>query len=162
MLVVSNTSPVSNLAIIGRLDFLRRRYDIVRIPSAVAVELAALTHPAGSQCIQAALADRWHLEEQLNQTGTPQLPFTLDPGETAAVALASQLKADVLLMDEKRGREAARHCGLVVAGVLGELIHAKFAGWIPNVRDEIQRLRFDARFFVDVSVEKFILSQVDE
>ena len=65
-------------------------------------------------------------------------------------------------MNEKRGREAARHCGLVVAGALGELIHAKLSGWIPNVRNEIQRLRLDAGFFVDGTVEKFILSQVGE
>jgi predicted nucleic acid-binding protein len=68
----------------------------------------------------------------------------------------------VLLLDEKRGREAARQCGLVVAGVLGELIHARLAGWIPNVRDEIQRLRSEAGFFVDGTIEKFILSQVGE
>lgn len=162
MLVVSNTSPISNLAIIGRLDFLQRRYAFVRIPPAVAVELAALSHPGGRKCIQAALADRWLMVEALHPAATPQLPFPLDLGETAAIALARQFKADVLLIDEKRGREAARHCGLVVAGVLGELIHAKIAGWIPNVRDEIQRLRLDARFFVDASVVKFILSQVGE
>jgi len=46
--------------------------------------------------------------------------------------------------------------------VLGELIHAKLAGWIPNVRDEIRRLRLEAGFFVDITVEKFILSQVGE
>jgi len=162
MLVVSNTSPVSNLAIIGRLDFLRWRYAVVRIPPAVVGELAALSHVAGSQRIQIAITDRWLVVEPLNNTITPSLPFPLDPGETAAIALAFQLKADLLLMDEKRGRVAARQNGLVVAGVLGELIHAKFAGWIPNVREEIQRLRREARFFVDVSVEKFILSQVDE
>ena len=135
MLVVSNTSPISNLAIIGRLDFLRRRYEIVRIPSEVAVELAALTHPAGLQRIQAAMAGRWLMVEKPEQPFPLRLPFRLDPGETAAITLACQLKAGVLLMDEKRGREAARQCGLVVAGVLGELIHAKLAGWIPNVRD---------------------------
>jgi hypothetical protein len=162
MLVVSNTSPVSNLAIIDRLDFLRRRYDIVRIPPAVAGELAALTHPTGRQRIQAAIAERWLRIEPLNQTMTPPLPFPLDAGETAAIALARQLRAGVLLMDEKRGREAARHCGLVVAGALGELIHAKLAGWIPNVRDEIHRLRSEAGFFVDATVENFILSQVNE
>ncbi|MGD1086730.1 MAG: DUF3368 domain-containing protein [Verrucomicrobiota bacterium] len=162
MRVVSNTSPISNLAIVGRLEFLQRRYALVRIPSAVADELAPLTHPAGSQRIQAALADRWLIVETLDKAATPQLPFPLDPGETAAMALACQLKADVLLMDEKRGRQAARHCGLVVAGVLGELIHAKFAGWIPNAREEIRRLRLEAGFFVDVTVENFILSQVGE
>jgi predicted nucleic acid-binding protein len=162
MVVVSNTSPISNLAIVGRLEFLWRRYAVVRIPPAVADELAALTHPAGSQRIKAALSDHWLVVVPPDKTASPQLPFPLDPGETAAIALACQLKAGVLLMDEKRGREAARRCGLVVAGVLGELIHAKLAGWIPNVRDEIQRLRVEAGFFVDVTVEKFILSQVDE
>jgi predicted nucleic acid-binding protein len=162
MLIVSNTSPISNLAVVGRLEFLRRRWAVVRIPPAVAVELAALTHPAGSLCIKTALSDRWLVVEPVEKTASPRLPFLLDPGETAAIALACQLKADVLLMDEKRGREAARHCGLVVAGLLGELIHAKLAGWIPNVRDEIQRLRLDAGFFVDATVEKFILSQVGE
>jgi hypothetical protein len=43
--------------------------------------------------------------------------------------------------------------------VLGELIHAKLSGY---VRDEIRRLRLDAGFFVDVAIEKFILSQVGE
>jgi hypothetical protein len=40
MLVVSNTSPISNLAIVGRLEFLRRRYAVVHIPLAVANELS--------------------------------------------------------------------------------------------------------------------------
>jgi len=43
-----------------------------------------------------------------------------------------------------------------------ELIHAKLAGWIPNVRDEIRRLRSEAGFFVDATVENFILSPVNE
>ena len=162
MLVVSNTSPISNLAIVDRLEFLHRRYGIVRIPVAVANELAALSHPTGAQRIQSALADGWLVVEPLANPSSPKLPFPLDPGEQAAIALACQCKADVLLMDEKRGREAARQSGLVVAGVLGELIHAKLAGWIPNVRDEIRRLRLDAGFFVDVTIEKFILSQVGE
>jgi predicted nucleic acid-binding protein len=162
MLAVSNTSPISNLAIIGRLEFLRRRYGIVHIPSAVKDELGALTHPLGSQRIQAALSECWLVVKPLEASVSQTLPFPLDRGETEAILLACQLNADVLLIDEKRGREAARHRGLVVAGVLGELIHAKLASWIPNVRDEIRRLHVDARFFVDEAVEKFILSQVGE
>ncbi|MCC7375014.1 MAG: hypothetical protein IT581_10175 [Verrucomicrobiales bacterium] len=76
--------------------------------------------------------------------------------------MALHLRADILLLDEKRGREAARQVGLIVAGVLGELVYAKSAGWIPNVREEIHRLRRDAGFFVDAGVERFILSQVGE
>lgn len=159
MRVVSNTSPLSNLAIIGRLDFLPRRYGAVQIPPGVAAELAALSHPAGSRRITLAMTEGW-LQISPPPPVIPTLPFPLDAGETEAIALACQVKAEVLLMDEKRGREAARRCGLVVAGVLGELIQGKQAGWIPNVREEIQRLRRDAGFFVDGTVERFILSQV--
>lgn len=162
MLVVSNTSPISNLAIIGRLDFLLRRYGTVHIPPEVADELAALTHPAGSQRIQTALASHWLKVKSLKHPVTSLIPFRLDPGETNAIALARELGADVLLIDEKRGREAARQLGLTVAGALGELVYAKFTGWIPNVRDEIYRLRMEARFFIDPAVEKFILAQVAE
>jgi predicted nucleic acid-binding protein len=100
--------------------------------------------------------------QNLVKKSSLQLPFPLDAGETEAIALAWQLKADVLLMDEKRGREAARQVGLVVAGVLGELVHAKLVGWIPNVHDEIRRLRTEAGFFVHADVQRFILSQVGE
>lgn len=162
MRVVSNTSPISNLAIIGRLAFLHRRYGIVRIPGAVAKELAALSHPAGKHRIEAALFECWLVVEDPASPPPFPLPFALDPGEAAAIVLARHTKADVLLMDERRGREAARQLGLVVAGVLGELIHAKHVGWIPNVRDEIGRLRQVAGFFVDAAVEQFILSQVGE
>jgi uncharacterized protein len=161
MLVVSNTSPISNLAVVGRLIFLRQRYETIRIPQAVVDELRALEHVAASQQIQAALSEGWLFVEPL-ASPLQESTFHLDLGETEAILLACQLKANVLLMDEKRGREAARRCGLVVAGVLGELIHAKHVGWIPNVRDEIRKLRSEAGFFVDAAVEKFILTQVGE
>jgi predicted nucleic acid-binding protein len=161
MRVVSNTSPLSNLAIIGRLELLQRRYGLVHIPPAVGTELAVLTHAAGKQRIEAALAARWILVEELVGS-PPALPFALDAGETAAIALAWQTRADLLLLDERRGREAARQLGLAVAGVLSELIHAKQAGWVPSLREEIARLRQEARFFVDAPIEQFILAQVGE
>jgi len=161
MRAVSNTSPISNLAIIGRLELLRQRYGIVRIPPAVAQELAALSHPASRIRIDAAIAEGWLKIE--NPPTTPlSLPFPLDPGETEAIALALATRADVLLMDEKRGRVAARDNSLVVAGVLGELLHARKAGLIPDLRTEIQRLRTEARFFVDVNIERFLLSEAGE
>ena len=161
MRVVSNTSPLSNLAIIGRLELLKRRYPVVLIPPEVASELSALSHPAGCSQIQSALAQGWLRVEQ-TVTRQPALPFPLDPGEIAAIALALAVTADVLLIDEKRGRAVARASGLAVGGLLGELLHARQQGWIPNLRDEIVRLRSDAGFFVDLEIEKFILAQVGE
>jgi hypothetical protein len=114
MHVVSNTSPLSNLAIIGRLDLLRQRYGLVRIPPAVAQELARLSHPEGKARIDAALFAGW-LQVDSTTPGPLQLPFNLGAGETAAIALALATKADVLLIDEKRGRTAARYVGLTKA-----------------------------------------------
>ena len=98
MRIVSNTSPISNLAIIGRLEFLQRRYGNVHLSPAVAQELAALSHPAGLQAVKAALAAGWLIITPWNPPVVPRLPARLDPGEAAALALALQLKADVLLL----------------------------------------------------------------
>ena len=117
MHVVSNTSPLSNLAISGRLDLLKHRYGMVRIPPAVAQELAGLSHPDGKARLAAAQTAGW-LELDSTATGPVLLPFPLDTAETAAIALALALKADLLLIDEKRGRAAAKHVGLPVAGLL--------------------------------------------
>ena len=94
MRVVSNTSPLSNLAIIGRLDFLKQRYGTVRIPPVVARELSALSHPAAQARLSAALAEGWLVIENPPATA-PTLPFPLDAGETEAIALACSNKAEL-------------------------------------------------------------------
>ncbi len=161
MRVVSNTSPLSNLAIIGRLDLLKERYGAVLIPPAVLRGLKALSHPDAKARLSVPLEEGWLAECPL-PAAPPPMPFELDVGETEAIALALATKAEVVLMDEKRGREAARRHGLQVAGVLGELLRARQIGLLPNLRGEIHRLRAEAGFFVDTEIAKFILSQVGE
>lgn len=161
MRVVSNTSPLSNLAVIGRLDLLKRRYGSVLIPPAVQRELSALSHVEAQARLNTAFREGWLMMHPLSSP-PPLMPLPLDLGETEAIALALTTKADVLLMDEKRGREAARHHGLKVAGVLGELLWARQVGLLADLRTEIHRLRAEAGFFVDAEIERFILSQVGE
>jgi hypothetical protein len=161
MRIVSNTSPLSDLASIGRLDLPKQRYGTVRVPAAVARELSALSHSGAQTHINAALAEGWLVIED-PPAFRPTLPFALDSGETEAIALALATKADLLLADERRGQEAARQPGLVVAGVLGELLRARQVGLLLNLRSEIRRLRSEAGFFVDTKIEQFILPQVGE
>ena len=161
MRVVSNTSPLSNLAVIGRLDLLKRRYGTVSIPPAVKTELSALSHTLGKARIDAALADGWLIVDTRDTSPPPEVA-ALDAGETDAIALAQAIQADVLLIDERAGRQAARQIGIVVAGVLGELLYAKRHGVLPSLRDEIQRLRSDAGFFIDAEIERFLLSEAAE
>ncbi len=161
MPVVSNTSPLSNLAIIGRLAILKRRHGVILIPRAVEVELGALSHVGGANALAEAKLQGW-LATRNVVAAPPKLQVALDPGEAQAIALAVEVQADVLLIDEKRGRSVARQFGIPVGGVLGELLHARRQGWIPNLRDEITRLRSEAGFFVGAEIEHFILSQAGE
>jgi predicted nucleic acid-binding protein len=161
MRAVSNTSPLSNLAIIGRLDLLKHRYGEVRIPPAVAAELSRLSHPVARTRLSEAFAEGWLIVDQ-PPAKLASLAFPLDPGEAQAIALAVDLRADILLMDERRGRASARLMGLTVAGVLGELLHAKLTGALQAIKPELNRLRTEARFFIDDEIERFILSQAGE
>lgn len=64
----------------------------------------------------------------------------LDPGEAEAIALAHELNADMILMDEKAGRRAAVRSGLTVLGTLGLLLRAKQLGILTEIRPELDRL----------------------
>jgi len=149
MLVASNTSPISNLAIIGRLDLLRVQFREIWIPTAVDSELKHLSHHAALDHIQSALHDGWIKPRAIRDDKLARLlAATLDPGEAEAIALALELPADLILLDEKDGRSAAVGAGLRVTGVLGVLLRAKVAGQIQLLRPEIEALRTQAHFFL--------------
>jgi uncharacterized protein len=73
----------------------------------------------------------------------------LDLGETQALALALELRADVVLLDERLGRRVAHALGLRVTGLLGALILAKRRGHIDAVRPIIDDLRTRAGCWFD-------------
>jgi predicted nucleic acid-binding protein len=160
MHVVSNTSPLSNLAVIGRLELLRKRYGCVTIPAEVWAELSALKHVAALAELNQARADGWLVVE--NRVTPVVLPIPLDPGESAAISFAVSSGAELLLIDGLKGRSVARSFGLLIGGLLGELLHARINGHVPSLATEIKRLREDAGFFVGSDIERFILSQAGE
>jgi predicted nucleic acid-binding protein len=65
----------------------------------------------------------------------------VDAGEAAALALGVSLHADLVLIDEMRGRVIARRLGLPVAGTLGVVVRAKRGGMIPAARPIIDQVR---------------------
>ena len=160
MRVVSDTSPVSNLAIIGRLDLLRRLYGEVIIPPAVAEELARLYHAEGRAAVSAALDAGWL---KIAVPATPPSPILqLDAGETESIALALTEPGTLLLMDETEGRAAARSRGIVLTGAVGVLIAARRKGWIPTLKPELLALRSQARFFLAAKFFSDALGAVGE
>ncbi|MGA3238964.1 MAG: DUF3368 domain-containing protein [Bryobacteraceae bacterium] len=83
---------------------------------------------------------------------------SLHKGEAEAIALATDMKADIVIIDEQEARQTATQAGLSVTGVLGILLRAKRAGKIGALRPEIQALRNRARFFIAPSLEAKVLT----
>lgn len=65
----------------------------------------------------------------------------LDPGEAAALVLATEVSADLVLMDDLPGRHAARRLELSVKGTLGVIVAAKRQGLVEAVRPLVQALQ---------------------
>ena len=163
MLAVSNTSPISNLASIGRLELLKSQFSPLWIPEAVGEELAVHPDPVAQVSIQNAMRDRWIQVRTATDSGLLRLLLLqLHRGEAEAIALATDLKADFVLIDEQEGRQLASKTGLAVTGVLGVLLRAKRAGEIPAVKPEVELLRSKAHFFVSAALEKRILAAAGE
>jgi predicted nucleic acid-binding protein len=163
MLAVSDTSPISNLAFIGRLELLKSQFSTVWMPDAVANELLAHPDPAVKDLIQAAKREHWI------RVGTPEdsrllriLLLQLHRGEAEVIALATDLKADIVLIDEQEGRQLALKTGLAVTGVLGILLRAKRDGEIAAIKTEIDHLRSKAHFFISAPLEAKILVAAGE
>src|SRR4051812_26571756 len=91
MRVVSNTAPLSNLAIVDRLALLRARYERIIIPRAVDEELRRLVHPGGREALAWAMSDGWIAVETVPAPAqASSFQDSLDPGEAEALALALQ------------------------------------------------------------------------
>lgn len=158
MIAASDTSPISNLALIGRLDLLCDQFDRVCIPDAVRTELDGIPNSAAKAAIEQATQTGWLRPRPVgNARLAAILANDLDLGEAEAMVLAVEIKADLLLIDEKEGRALARQAGLAVTGVLGILLRAKATGKVSSVKAEIEALRNRAGFFIASALEEEIL-----
>jgi predicted nucleic acid-binding protein len=162
MVVVSNTSPLSNLAIVGRLALLRDQFGSVLVPPAVRRELIQLRHTAAEQSLDAAFIGGWLQVAPLRRPMPGNLAIGLHAGEAEALALAVERQADLTLLDDGDARRRATEAGLRISGILGILLRAKRNGQIPSLREEIGRLRKEARFFVARSLESELIAAAGE
>jgi uncharacterized protein len=162
MLVVSNTSPLSNLAIIGRLDLVREQLHRVIIPPAVRSELERNPNPQAQESLHVAFSEGWINVAPLVERVRPELLLKLDLGEAEALTLASERKASLLLLDESEARLKAAQLGIAHTGALGILRQARKSERIPSLKSEILRLRSEAHFFISPMLEKTLLISVGE
>ena len=88
--------------------------------------------------------------------------YNLDIGEAEAIALALELKADELLIDERLGRREAVRLGLSITGVLGVLLIAKNRGLIAKVQPIIDALILQANFRISRQLYEEVLQTANE
>jgi predicted nucleic acid-binding protein len=118
MIVISNTSPISNLAAIGHLELLQQLYSNIIIPPAVYQELINSSDTAPATLAVQTLS--WIQTQPVSDRVLLEtLQSNLDPGEAEAITLAVEIHADRLIIDERRGRNEAIRLGLQVTGLLG-------------------------------------------
>ncbi len=163
MPVVSNTSPVLNLALIERLDLLQDQFGAVFIPPAVRAELRPESRSADAALIRRALADGWLQVVEVEDTNLVRiLQADLDVGESEAIALALQMGSGQVLMDEHEGRERAKALGLKPIGVIGVLMRVKRDGRIPLVKPLLLRLQQVAGFWLSEPLLGAVLREMGE
>ncbi|HEY65904.1 MAG TPA: DUF3368 domain-containing protein [Caldilineae bacterium] len=161
MRVVSNTSPIINLAAIHRLDLLRQLYDRLIIPEAVYMEITA--SGAGQPGAREVETASWiEYRKVTDRSFVSALRIDLDPGEAEAIALAIEVRADLILLDERRARTVARRLGLKYIGLLGALIEAKHKGYIAEVKPLLDALITRAGFRVSPRLYSHVLSVANE
>ena len=158
MIVVSDTSVITNLIQLGQVDLLPRIFQKLIIPDRVYEELINIP----SQAIQ--LKDLSWIEIQAisDPLLTTELSKELDRGEAEAISLAVSLKADVLLMDEKKGRSVARKFGIPVTGLLGILLEAKELGLLTEIKPLLEMLRVEIGFRIAPDLYALILDKAKE
>lgn len=159
-LVVSDTSPLRALHHLSFVDLLGKLFTVVLVPPAVASEL--LNSKSSFPPIDVAAWEFIRVQAVSDSAKVAELLDDLQAGESNAIALALEVSAPYILMDESDGRAIARAAGLIPIGVLGLLIEAKKLGLITQVLPHIDRLIAEINFFISEKVRIDALRELGE
>ena len=144
MIVVSDTTPLIALMKASQLELLQKMFGKILLPQAVFDELtsnakfqeeARLIENCGFLQIVAS-PDAKTVDILRRATG-------LDLGESEAIVYAESSKADILLMDERKGRRIATAMGLPIMGSIGVLMEAHTSGLLTSAefRTSIEKMQ---------------------
>lgn len=146
MKVVADASVLIALSTVRQLSLLAVRFPLgILIPRAVWREVVEQggDRPGAQDVANAS----WITVQHAAPSGLSQLLLAeLEEGEVEAIALAYEIGADLVLLDERDARQAASRLGLRSLGTVGILIWAKLNGKISNLQAVLDTLQAQGRF----------------
>ncbi len=148
-IVISDTSCLIILHKIGELDILRKVYESVTTTPEVAVEFGY------------ELPDWIRIEDVKDKKYQEFLETQIDWGEASAIALAKEMEAPVLLLDDLKARKLALKLNLKITGTLGVITKAKQIGVLKNVKPLIEKLQ-TTNFRISENIIVELLKRNDE
>ena len=159
MIVVSDTTPITYLLQIKQENLLQHLYKKLIVPPTVQKELLQFA-PMQKETEQLFRAEWISVQSPSFLMELPEL-FEIDRGEWEALSLALEIRADLVLIDERLGTALAKQLNLKPIGLLGILIEAKRQQLIPAVKPLLDNL-IAKRFFLTKDLYHKILSIVNE
>lgn len=158
-LIVSDTSPLLNLALIDRLDLLETQFSAITVPRQVWRELT--NGEDGLEALRALRDDGFlQLVEVERSELFVEIFHELDIGETAAICHAVENDADLVLLDERDGRRVARRHGVDITGVVGILLRGAKTEEV-DLEHELDALR-EAGFWISDDLYARVLAKTNE
>jgi predicted nucleic acid-binding protein len=160
MTIVCDTSPLLLFARADRLGLLPALYQRLVVPGAVLQEVNVQADEPARQIQVHVQQDVFQRKEaqgrSLNAVGE-----NMGRGERAAIALARELDAELVVLDDEQGRTEARRHGLSITGSIGILIEAKERDVIASMRRELDRL-VEEGLWIDEQLYDRVLREHEE
>jgi len=129
--IVSNTTPIISLLKVNKLELLQQLYSEINVPVAVYNEIEAGKHKTFYTDLSKI---DWINIVEIKDKQAVKYFLDLDAGEAEAIVLATEIAADLIIIDEKLGRYHAKHAELKITGTIGILVKAKTEGLIDELK----------------------------
>ena len=125
MIVIADTTPIITLMKLQRLDLLEKLFDTVLVPNAVYEELVSNSNylTEAKMVVECPFLKRLEISDRQSIKILREV-VGLDAGESEAIALAEEKHADLLIIDERKGRRVAKQMKLKIIGTIGILLQA--------------------------------------
>jgi predicted nucleic acid-binding protein len=158
--VVSDTSPIRALAHLRSLQLLSDLFGSVSMPPAVVRELSQPSY--GAAAVEVGDYPYLLVQEPSDRAEVEYFLQSLDAGESEALALARELRATIVLMDEAAGRSIAEQLGFLVVGTCGILLRAKQRGLVQEITPLVDDLVDNLGFFMSAQLRAQVLTAAGE